>query len=263
LAKMTPAVPKLKNRPNKPLSNTGPQSSSSSSSYPPPSHSIGSVTATPSKATSKATSKKPRKKPRKPRKPKAPAPAQKAAFGAAFAVSTQRLGSLRGCLRRALLPMSEEAQLPLFATGDRKTLEDADFTALAMRLTDAVDVMNQASPVVYRMLEIIIWDELLCGSNGIEGGGQPEPDCVIGEVTLSGGKATVVSGSSDAGSKEFDILDLLLQNSAGMALIKHLYALALNGKMDNRGPKTKKSASKAVKAIAQRTYARLLRIVPG
>jgi len=159
--------------------------------------------------------------------------------------------------------MSEGAQLPLYAMGDPKTLEDADFTALAMRLTDAVDVMNQASVVVYRMLEIIVWDELLRGSNGIADGGQPEPDYVIGEVTLSGGKATVVSGSPEARSEEFDILDLLLQKSAGMALIKHLYALALNGKMDNRGPRTKKATSRAVKAIAQRTYARFLRIVPG
>jgi hypothetical protein len=159
--------------------------------------------------------------------------------------------------------MSEGSQLPLYATGDPKALEEADFTALAMRLTDAVDTMNQASVVVYRMLEIIIWDELLRGSNGTAGGGQPEPNCVIEEVTLSGGKATVVSGSPEAGSEEFDILDLLLQKSAGMALIKHLYALALNGKIDNRGPRTKKAASKAVKAIAQRTYARLLRIAPG
>ncbi|KAF8923554.1 hypothetical protein BGZ58_002807, partial [Dissophora ornata] len=262
LAKMTPAVPKLKNTLSKPMSSTDPQSSSSSSSGTSPSHSIENIVATPSKVTPKATSKKPGKRPRKPRKPKMPAPAQKAAFGAAFATSTQRLGSLRGCLRRALLPMSEGAQLPLYATGDPQSLGDADFTALAMRLTDAVDVMNQASVVVYRMLEIIIWDELLRCSNGTSGGGQPEPDYVIGEVTLCGGKATVISGTPEAGSEEFDILDLLLQKSAGMALIKHLYALALNGKMGNRGPRTKKAASKAVNAIAQHTYARLLRIAP-
>ncbi|KAG0376645.1 hypothetical protein BGX24_007450 [Mortierella sp. AD032] len=111
---------------------------------------------------------------------------------------------------------------------------DDDFTTLAKRLSDAVDTMNQASLFVYQMLRIIIWDELLRVPNSSTGGGgQPQPVFVLED------------------------------KAAGMALIKHLYALALNGKMDKRGPRTKKTDSKAVKAIAQYAYGRLLQIIPG
>lgn len=255
LAKMTPAPPRKKKPTNEPPSSTGPQSSSSSSS------------ASSSSAGVKPASKKAKKKSRKPRKPKKPAPAQKAAFAATFAISTQKLGSLRGCLRRALLPLSEDGLFPLDGSGEKDTMDDDDFTTLAKRLSDAADTMNQASVFVYRMLEIIIWDELLrVSDSSTDGGGQLQPDFVFGEVTLTEGKAVVRSGlseSAEASSEELAVLDLILQKAAGMALIKHLYALALNGKMDKRGPPTKKAASKAVKAIAQRTYDRLLEILPG
>ncbi|KAF9398249.1 hypothetical protein BGZ94_006069, partial [Podila epigama] len=97
--------------------------------------------------------------------------------------------------------------------------------------------------------------------DGTAGDGGIELESEIEDVTLSGGKATV-EGMEGADNEEFNILDLLLMKAAGMALIKHLYALTLNGKISARGPKTKKAASKAVKAIAQRTYARLLQIAP-
>jgi hypothetical protein len=144
-------------------------------------------------------------------------------------------------------------------------MDNSDFTTLAKRLSDAVDAMNQASVFVYRMLEMIILDELLRVSNSsINEGQQTRPDFVLGDVTLIQGKAVVRSGSENADAGEdLVILDLILKKAAGMALIKHLYALVLNGKMDERGPRTKKPASKAVKTIAQFAYNRLLPILPG
>ncbi|KAF9426797.1 hypothetical protein BGZ94_005998 [Podila epigama] len=90
--------------------------------------------------------------------------------------------------------MSEEDALPLYATddaGDHESLDDAEFDALARRLADAIDALNQASIVVYQMLGIIVWDELLRDMDDTAGDGGIELESEIEDVTLSGGKATV------------------------------------------------------------------------
>jgi hypothetical protein len=144
-------------------------------------------------------------------------------------------------------------------------MDDDDFTALAGRLSDVSNTMNQAAVFVYWMLEILISEELSRIPNGSAGGqGPPETGFVMGQVTLRQGKAIVWSGllgSPEATSEEMDILDLVLSKASGMALVKHLYSLALNRKIDGRGPPTKKAPSKAVKAVAQRAYGRLLLIL--
>jgi hypothetical protein len=145
-------------------------------------------------------------------------------------------------------------------------MDDTDFLMLAGRLSDAVGTMNETSVYVYRMLEIIIWDEVLrASSRSADGSATNVSDIVEGDVTLRNGKAFASTRLPDTAEpiiQEFDILDLVLEKAAGMALIKHLYSLVLYGKI-SKGPPTKKPKSKAVKVIAQHAYRRLCSILPA
>lgn len=119
---------------------------------------------------------------------------------------------------------------------------------MATRIDSVVATMAEARMFVCRTVEIMILDELLQPLGGGEGKIRSEAlDAVTGE---------------EAGEK-FDVLDLLLDKATGTAIIKHLFSLILNGKIECSGPKTVKEKSKAAKKMSMATYDRLRQILPS
>ncbi|KAG0329389.1 hypothetical protein BGZ99_002100, partial [Dissophora globulifera] len=189
-------------------------------------------TASSSNKQKRTTEPQPKKKKhRKPRKAKSDVVSLKSGFAKSFAASTQTLGSVQGCLRRALLPASECGRIPRLSEGDIK--------AIANRIEAAVITMAEARMHVCRMVDIMVYDELLRN--------KPKASADVFEEH----------------GEPFDILDLLLDKSAGTVIIKYLFSLVLNGKIDGRGPKTEKEKTKAAKKMAQSTFKRLEEILPG
>lgn len=184
-----------------------------------------------------STNSRAKKKKRKPRKPKSDVAQLKSGFSSTFATSTQTIGSVLGCLRRALLPARE--------TGRLAQLSEEDIKGMAARIDLTVATMAEARMFVFRAVEIMILDELLGGAEGKSGSG------ALGAV----------AGEEDA-EEAFDVLELLLEKAAGAAIIKHLFSLILNGKIES-GPKTVKEKSKAAKKLSMTAYNRLRQILPG
>ncbi|KAF9112665.1 hypothetical protein BGX30_007228, partial [Mortierella sp. GBA39] len=229
LAKMTIPKPRSKN------------SSTISAKEADSSNNTNPTAATPDNSSSKkqkpeAKPRQKKKKQRKPRKPKSSVMLLKSGFSRSFATSTQTVGSVEGCLRRALLPAGECGRIP--------RISDNDIKAMANRIGAAVDTMAEARMYVFRTVEIMILDELLRP----QGGGRGEPGVQVGTLKVD--------------EETFDVLDLLLEKDAGTAIIKHLFSLVLNGKID-RGPETVKEESKAAKRMALDAFARLRMILPG
>jgi len=105
---------------------------------------------------------KKKRKRRKPRKPKSNVASLKAGFSKTFAISTQTIGSVKACLRRALLPASESGRI--------QGITEDDIKAIASRIGASVDTMAEARMYVVRSIEIIILDELLRRERGGESG---------------------------------------------------------------------------------------------
>ncbi|KAG9072301.1 hypothetical protein KI688_000070 [Linnemannia hyalina] len=189
------------------------------------------------KSSENSQQKKKKRKPRKrkPRKPKSEVAQLKSGFSSTFAISTQTIGSVLGCLRRSLLPARE--------TGRLAKLSDEDIKDIAVRIDSAVATMAEARMFVFRAVEIMILDQLL-GGEGISGA------------------LDAVAGEEDAG-EPFDVLELLLEKAAGTAIIKHMFSLILNGEIERGRPKTVKEKSKAAKNISKAAYDRLHQILPG
>jgi hypothetical protein len=139
-----------------------------------------------------------KKKSRKPRKPKSDVASLKAGFSRTFAISTQTIGSVQACLRRALLPASE--------SGRFHGITEDDIKAIAIRIGASVDTMAEARMYVIRSVEIIILDKLL----------RPEE----GGESASGAKAAATS--YEEGGETFDALDLLLKKATGTSIIRYL-----------------------------------------
>jgi len=178
-----------------------------------------------SKPQKKKKKKKNKKRP-KARKATSDVVSLKTGFSQSFATSTQTLGSIQGCLRRALLPAGESGRIARLSNDDIKTIAD--------RIEAAVAAMAEARIFVCRMLDIMVYDALLK---------QPTPGATSEE--------------------DFDVLDLLMEKSAGISIIKYLFSLTLNGKIDNRGPKIRKDKIKVAKKMAEACFERLIQIVPG
>ncbi|KAG0069876.1 hypothetical protein BGZ89_001946 [Linnemannia elongata] len=177
------------------------------------------------------------KKKRKPRKSKSAVCQLKSGFSGTFATSTQTIGSVHGCMRRALLPAHETRRLAL--------LDEKDIQDMAARINSAVSTMAEARMFVFRAVEIIILDKLLGGSEG-ENGSE-----ALGAV----------AGEEDA-EATFDVLELILEKNAGTAIVKHLFSLILNGKIES-GPPTVKQELKAAKEMSMVAFHRLCQILPG
>ncbi|KAF9128763.1 hypothetical protein BGW39_004788 [Mortierella sp. 14UC] len=225
LSKMTIPKPRTKNQP--PMSTND---------------AVSDTNAKPATTESNSSSSKQqqkKKKKQKPRKPKSNVASLKAGFSRTFATSTQTIGSVQACLKRALLPASESGRI-------QRVTED-DINVIASRIGASVDAMAEARMYVTRSIEILILDELLRR----EGGGE------------SGSREKAAATGYVEGGDAFDALDLLLGKATGTAIIKYLFSLVLNGKVDNRGPKLKSNRSKAAKTIALDAYARLQQILPG
>ncbi|KAG0314740.1 hypothetical protein BGZ99_007883, partial [Dissophora globulifera] len=190
-----------------------------------------SSTATSFNQRKRTTEPQPKMKHRKPKKAKSDVVSLKSGFTKSFATSTQTLGSIQGCMRRAPLPASECGRIPRLSEGDIK--------AIANRIEAAVTTMAEARMYVCRAVDIMVYDELL----------KNEP------------KAPADFFEEDG--ETFDVLDLLLDKSAGTAIIKYLFSLVLNGKIDGRGPKSEKEKTKAAKKMAQGTFKRLEEILPS
>lgn len=177
----------------------------------------------------KKKKKKKRKKPRNPTKAKSDVVSLKAGFSKSFATSTQTLGSIQGCLRRALIPAGESGRIP--------RLSNVEIKSIADRIEAAVSGMAEARMYVCRILDIMVYDALLK---------QPKADV-----------------SSEGDGETLDVLDLLMEKSAGTAIVKYLFSLVLNGKIDTRGAKTVKEKTKTAKKMAEASFKRLIEIVPG
>ncbi|KAF9143580.1 hypothetical protein BGX30_000107, partial [Mortierella sp. GBA39] len=189
------------------------------------------------KSSKNSQQKKKKRKPRKrkPRKLKSEVAQLKSGFPSTFAISTQTIGSVLGCLRRSLLPARE--------TGRLAKLSEEDIKDMAVRIDSAVATMAEARMFVFRAVEIMILDQLL-GGEGISGA------------------LDAVAGEEDAG-EPFGVLELLLEKAAGTAIIKHMFSLILNGEIERGWPKTVKEKSKAAKNISKAVYDRLRQILPG
>jgi hypothetical protein len=117
---------------------------------------------------------------------------------------------------------------------------------MAARIESAVSTMAEARMFVFRAVEMMILDKLLGGSEGKNGSEALD----------------AVAGEEDA-EEAFDVLELLLEKAAGTAIVKHLFSLILNGKIESGGPKTVKEESKAAKEIAMAAFHRLRQVLPG
>ncbi|OAQ25845.1 hypothetical protein K457DRAFT_157893 [Linnemannia elongata AG-77] len=158
-----------------------------------------------SQQKSRTNSRQMSEKKRKPRKSKSAVCQLKSGFSGTFATSTQTIGSVHGCMRRALLPAHETGRLAL--------LDEKDIQDMAARINSAVSTMAEARMFVFRAVEIMILDKLLGGSEGEDGSE------ALGAV----------AGEEDA-EATFDALELILEKNAGTAIVKHLFSLILNGK---------------------------------
>ncbi|KAH7042883.1 hypothetical protein BKA57DRAFT_517812 [Linnemannia elongata] len=184
-----------------------------------------------------STNSRQKNKKRKPRKSKSAVCQLKSGFSGTFATSTQTIGSVHGCMRRALLPAHETGRLAL--------LDEKDIQDMAARINSAVSTMAEARMFVFRAVEIIILDKLLGASDGEDGSEALD----------------AVAGEEDA-EATFDVLELILEKNAGTAIVKHLFSLILNGKIE-RGPPTVKQESKAAKEMSMAAFHRLCQILPG
>ena len=172
---------------------------------------------------------RPQKKRKKPKKAKSESASLKTGYRNSFATSTQTLGSIQGCLRRALISAGTSGRIPRLSNDEIKSIAD--------RIQATVFTITEARMYVCRLLDIMIYDALLRDST---------------------------TDAASAGLVEtFDVLDLLLGKSSGMAIIKYLFSLVLNGKIDNRGPKAAKESTLAAKRAAEATFKRLRDIVPS
>ncbi|GJJ75134.1 hypothetical protein EMPS_07492 [Entomortierella parvispora] len=185
--------------------------------------------ATTSSNGQKSNAKKKRKKPRKPKKAKSGPASLKTGFSTSFATSTQTLGSVQGCLRRALLPAGESGRI--------QRLSNNDINAIANRIEAAVSTIAEARMYVCRLLVILVYDALL--------------------------KQQTPEAAPELHGEAFDVLDLLLEKSTGTAIIRYFFALVLNGKIDARGKKIVKEKTLAAKRMAEATYTRLKDMLPG
>ncbi|KAK3847271.1 MAG: hypothetical protein J3R72DRAFT_189194 [Linnemannia gamsii] len=146
-----------------------------------------------------------------------PTPAMlKNSFKAAFKTIAQTVGSIQGCLRRGL--------------GSRG-VTDAEVNVIADRLEKASDVMNEAKRHVFRMVIMLVLDELT---------GQPPPQ------------------HNDDGP--FDPLDLLLEKESGSLFIRNLTSFVLNGKIQRK--EITKDKSLQARHMAQRICLRYKEITP-
>jgi hypothetical protein len=105
--------------------------------------------------------------------------------------------------------------------------------------------MAEAKMFVFRAVELIILDDLLGSSH--EG---------------KESERALPCGFEEDG-EHFEALDLLLDKKAGATIMRYLFALILNGKIDQKGPKIEYSKTKAAKAVALAAYAHMRQILPG
>jgi hypothetical protein len=176
---------------------------------------------------STSTPTAPAPKSKKPKKRKAsgrarnlavqPTPAMlKSSFKAAFKTITQTVGSIQGCLRRGV--------------GSRG-VTDAEVNMITDRLKEASTIMNDAMRHVFRMVAMLILDELT---------GQPL--------------------HRHNGDGPFDSLDVLLEKESGALFLRNLTSLVLNGKVKRK--ETTKAKSFQAKNMAQRIFLRYKEITP-
>ncbi|KAG0367319.1 hypothetical protein BGX24_003281, partial [Mortierella sp. AD032] len=138
LAKMT--IPKLRSKNSSTISaketdfsnNTNPMAATSDNSS-------STSSSSKKKQTPEAKPRQKKKRKRKPRKPKSDVALLKSGFSKSFAISIQTLGSVEGCLQRALLPASECGRMPHISNNDIK--------AMATRIRAAVDTMAETDTV--------------------------------------------------------------------------------------------------------------------
>ncbi|KAF9975922.1 hypothetical protein BGZ75_000360, partial [Mortierella antarctica] len=203
--------------------------------------------------SAKVVKKKSTSKGKKGRKQRSPTARLKKAFSKSFAMSTQTIGCLQGCMARALLPGSE--------------LSRDDIRQLTSRLNKAMKVMNSARIYVLKMVELIVYGDLLSTSAGPS---NTPSDSVM--VSSTSSDSVMVSNSQDSDIESVSVaelddelespLDLLLTKATGTLILRNLFALALNGKVGGGRP-AKKAGSIQGRQVAETAYARLLEVLPN
>ncbi|KAG0195375.1 hypothetical protein BGX28_001554, partial [Mortierella sp. GBA30] len=153
-----------------------------------------------------AGKKKDKKKGRRGKRKQSPAGALKSAVAKSFATSTQTIGSIQGCMARALLPSTTSG------------LSRQDIRQLADRLQTAVKVINSARIYVFKMLELIVFGELLSTSDDpTDSASDSYSDTTSASADSDSGSDSVSAPESEeelsGPSNTSDVLDLILTKS--------------------------------------------------
>ncbi|KAG0346432.1 hypothetical protein BG004_001746 [Podila humilis] len=166
----------------------------------------------------------------------------KSDFKSSYATVAQTVGSVQGCLRRALLPGPRPGE-------SYSDLQEEDIKLIADRIDKTVAVMAEARMFVFRAIELLVLGEHLATPKAAD---------------VDDSMDTVTTSTDESKDGELvDVLDLLLVKTAGMAIIKHLFSLVLYGDLSDGGPPTIHDTSRQVKETAKEVYARLCRILPA
>lgn len=216
LSKMTPSPPR---RPTAPKNNNSNQPSPISSSSAPASSSSASTSSplSPNVKKRKKKKKKAASAPKTRNVDALPTPALlKDAFKATYKTITQTVGSIKACLRRGI---------------GGHGVSDEEISLIASRLETAAHLMADTRVHVFRMLSMLVLDELT----------RPNLE--------------------SEGSQSADPLDLLLKKAPGTLLIRNLAILILDGRLKKHTSQNVDGI--AARNLAQRTYNRYKEIAHG
>ncbi|KAF9950829.1 hypothetical protein BGZ70_001218 [Mortierella alpina] len=181
------------------------------------------------------------------------AAASKVAFSRTFAISTQTIGCVQGCMARALPPM----------------LTREDVRKLADRLNNSIKTINSARMYVWKMVEIIIYGDLLSAteesissSDSAMASDFEGSDSDVPSTSQRSSAESIPDPQASALDTPRSPLDMLLVKSTGTLIIRNLFALALNGKFGGGRP-AQKAASVQGRQIAKDTFEKFKQILPN